>query len=131
MSGVNLASLEADDMVDVLHYMFEKDMHVATIEEVQSISKAREIIYRDLYNKEYKYSVTINPSDSRSSGSNGFVTASGQEFYPEDGLQGEDPIVPFDPNKPPGSVTKGYIPPTEIRDDWVKPFGVDIDAPLN
>jgi hypothetical protein len=131
MSGVKLTSLESDDMLDVLHYMFEEDMHVATIEEVQSISRAREIIYRDLYNKEYKYSVTVEGSSSQSQGSNGMMTASGEEFYPEDGLQGEDPIVPFDPNSPSKKVTKGYIPPSEPREDWVKPFGINVDAPLN
>jgi hypothetical protein len=130
MSGVQLASLDADDMVDVLHYMFEEDMHVATVEEVQSISKAREIIYRDLYDRDYKYSITVNSSSS-SNNSNGYMTASGEDYYPEDGLQGEDPIVPFDPDKPPGSVTKGYTPATEVREDWNQPFGLKVDAPLN
>lgn len=122
MSGVRLASLEADDMIDVLHYMFEEDMHVSSAEQVESISKSREIIYRELYGRDYKYSVTVNRNNS----------SLGEDIYPEDGFLGEEEIVPFNPDiTQEKQESKGYIPPTEVREDWVKPFGLEIDEPLN
>jgi hypothetical protein len=121
--------MESDDMLDVLHYMFEEDMHVSTLEEVQSISKAREIIYKDLYNREYKYSITVD-SSAPSDNFDGMMSASGGEFYPEEDAQGNTSIIPFDPNKPVGSVTKKFIPATNVREDLSQPFGVDVDEPL-
>lgn len=126
MNGVKLTSLEADDMVDVLHYLFEEDLHVSSAEEVESISKTRTLIYKDLYQKEYKYSVTLDKNKDNQN-----YSFDGEDIYPDDGLQGSNQVIPFNPDGGPTGERKSYIPPTEFNPESPMPFGTDLDAPLN
>jgi len=118
-------------MLDVLHYMFEEDMHVRSAEEVTSISKSREIIYKDLYGKDYKYSVTVtNNSTVRSRNSGEYLTASGEDLYPDDGFFENDDQDEYESYIENNKV-KDYFPPTEFNEDKLNPFGSVIDPPLN
>lgn len=125
MSGLNLASMEADDMLDVLHFMFEDDMFVGSVEQIESRSKTRKLIYEEMYGRKYEYGVTSG-SDSTDSG---FFDP---DTLPEDGFMANgEPIIPFNPDEGPNEFKKKpYIPPTNFDPDSSLPFGVDIDAPL-
>ena len=119
MNGLQLASMRANDMLDVLHYFFEDDLSAASSEQSEARSKAREAIYRDLYLTEYKYA-TKNASNT-----------AGGNYIPKDFDEpldsDEKEIVPFDPLKAP---TKSFVPATKFNPDAVKPFGNVLDAPL-
>jgi hypothetical protein len=117
MSGVNLAELDASDMLDVLHYMFEDDMRFASAEQAEAISKSRSLLYRQMYEKEYTY---------RFSTGIGSVPAS---IDPPLGHEDASDIRPFDAERQ-GSV-KPYVPPTKIDENSARPFGTTLDAPLN
>lgn len=119
MNGLKLASMPADDMLDVLHYFFEDDLTASSAEQSEARGKVRESLYRDLYHTEYKYA---------RSGTN-TVDASGT-YLPKDfdsALNEEEEITPFDPLKKP---TKAFIPATQFNPDAVKPFGNVLDAPF-
>lgn len=126
MSGVNLSSLEVDDMLDVLHYLFEEDMYVGSIEEIESRKKTRKLIYEEMYGREYEYGVTTKPE-------NDFYS---DDIYPDDGYMSHvedegDHIVPFDPDDSGVEFKKKpYIPPTDFNPNSSMPFGSKIDGPL-
>ena len=115
MSGLQLSSMEASDMTDVVHYIMEKDFNVSTAEQQEAKSDMRSIIYRDLYATSYKYAVKKNKNS---------YTAADGEFFEEGNIE------PFDPLKA-GQEVKSYVPPTDFNPDFVKPFGSKIDEPLN
>jgi len=96
-------------MLDVLHYYMETDFRVSSAEQAEARDKARSIIYKSLYNKEYRFGKS-NKGYSQ-------PTASGFESSFDDG----------DPLKGP---TKSYVPPTDFNADSGKPFGDILDAPL-
>jgi hypothetical protein len=93
MSGLHLASMEASDLLDVLHYLFEEDLRVSSGEEAKAVEESRKLIYGNLYNRPYKYART--QSNSTSTGGDSF-----DDFAP---------ITPYTPSKP-----KPYIPPTDF-----------------
>jgi hypothetical protein len=101
--------MDMSEMLDVLHYYMETDFRVSSAEQAEARDKARSIIYRSLYNKDYRF----NDSDKEYS----YPTASGTErnFIDEDPLKGP---------------TKSYVPPTDFNPDSEKPFGDVLDAPL-
>ena len=105
MSGLQLTSMEASDMLDVIHYLFEEDMRYSSGEQADAVGKTREIIYGQLYETEYVFKTSTNQS-RYASGSKSF-----NEF---------DNIAPFDPKK---KVTKPYIPPTQFDPDTGIPLG--------
>ena len=92
MSGLHLASMEASDMLDVLHFLFEEDLRVSSAEEMKSVEESRKLIYSTLYNRTYKYS---------SNKSKGSTTSSNMDDF--------GPVSPFTPSSP-----KPYIPPTDF-----------------
>ena len=98
MSGLQLSSMEASQMLDVIHYLFEDDMRYSSGEQAEAVGKSREILYRQLYDVEYLFA-----GSSRSS-----RVGSKTSFDDFDNLQ------PFDPKK---KVTKPYIPPTQFDPD--------------
>jgi hypothetical protein len=103
MAGINLMELEARDMLDVLHYLLEEDLNVSTAEQVDAKSQVRESIYKNIYNRTYKYSM------GKSGSSNNY-----QDF---DNI--DDPV-----NMPPANMqTKPYMPPTNFDPDAANPFG--------
>ena len=99
-------------MLDVLHYLFEDDLNVATGEQLDAKNKMRKTIYKEIYNKNYFFGTT-NPS----SGS-----------YYDYGLDDIDaPVnVPAMRNQ-----TKPYFPPTNFDPNAANPFGAALrEAPL-
>lgn len=109
-------------MLDVLHYMFEEDYSPETAEAFEAKNNVRKTIYKNYYNREYRYAV-----DSSSTGSKSNFQADGEQLSFSDDL---DSIEPLDPIKMSQSV-KPYTPPTDFNPDSPLPFGRTLDAPLN
>ena len=116
--------MDASDLVDVIHYMFEEDMFVATGEEAEHKSSVRTTLYRDFYDKEYMYKVSSSSKNTYG----GSSYADGTLLPPLDEEFDTSDIEPFNPNKK--SKPKPYVPPTNFNPDSALPFGKDIDAPL-
>lgn len=114
MNGIQLTSMEASDMLDVIHYLFEEDLRFSTGEQAEAVGKSREIIYKQLYDIDYIFSGSNRSSRARS----------GSSFDDFDNIQ------PFDPKK---KVTKPYIPPTQFDPDSGLPMSGNglLEAPLN
>jgi hypothetical protein len=87
----------------------ETDFRVSSAEQAEARDKARSVIYKSLYNKEYRF----NKSDKEYS----YPTASGIE----NNLNDEDPLK---------GPTKSYVPPTDFNASSEKPFGDILDAPI-
>ncbi len=102
--------MDMSDMLDVLHYYMETDFNVSTAEQAEARDKARSIIYKSLYQKEYRFS------------------SSKKEGFSQTNASGiEEDFQPFGSEKGP---TKSYVPPTDFNPDSEKPFGDVLDAPL-
>jgi hypothetical protein len=102
------------DMVDVVHYLFEHDSaSISSAEQLEARDVLRRHLYKDLYEKEYKYSVK--------SGTTGI------EDLPFD-EESFDDIVPIDPLAE--SSRKAFIPATSFNPNSQKPFGSVLDGPL-
>ncbi len=108
MSGLKLADMGMSDMLDVLHYYMEEDFKVDSAEQAEARDKARAILYKLIYSREYKLGQVKEYSKPTASGF-------------------EDPIVPVDPLKEP---TKSYFPPTDFNPNSTNPFGEKLDSPL-
>jgi len=108
VSGLKLTEMDMSDMLDVLHYYMEEDFRVDSAEQAEARDKSRAVLYKLVYDREFKFG---QKSYSR-------PTASGFE---------DDPIVPVDPTQEP---TKSYFPPTDFNPDLIKPFGENLDSPL-
>ena len=113
MNGLQLTSMEASDMLDVIHYLFEEDMRFSSGEQADAVGKSREILYRQLYDIDYIFA-----------GSNRSSKAGSKTSFDD-----FDNIQPFDPKK---KVTKPYIPPTEFDPDSGLPMSGNglLEAPL-
>ena len=118
--GIRLGSLDAEDMLDILHYLFEEDNHFVSEESANSRSGLRDNMYKDLYNKEYKYKYV---SKSKSSSSVGNAEDFGT-FSVEDADAMS--VTPFNPRE-----TKPYVPPTPFDPNKQNPFDGILDGPLN
>lgn len=113
MNGLQLANMPATDMLDVFHYFLEEDLNFSTAEQAEARDKTRASVYRNLYNREYKF------------GKQG--AAAGRTYVTEDVAQNEEaPIEPFSP----ATETKPYVAPTQFNPDSIKPFGSVLDGPL-
>jgi hypothetical protein len=104
MSNVDLLSLDASDMLDVIHYIFEEDILVSSEDEEQFKSATREALYDIFYGKPYKYKARKSSNAENVFGADG-------EIY--------ENLKPFDPT----NNSEGTQNPTS--------FGVGIDGPLN
>ena len=74
----------------------------------------RESIYRDLYNRSYKY---------------GSGSTRMNDFSQIDDPYGDDMPMPVDPLAR-SSEVKPYVPPTRFDESSSRPFGAVLDAPL-
>lgn len=112
-------------MLDVLHYLLEDAFDVSTAEQAQSRDQMRTALYKDFYNRPYKYASKKK--------NEGFNTASGMddlEFSEEnlDSKADDSDVKPFNPrHKEP---TKPYTPPTEVGSNMDDPFSGLLDAPI-
>jgi len=110
--------MEMSDMLDVLHYYMEEDYNFSASEQVEAKSKIRKTIYKNFYDREYKFG-----NDSKPDYSN--ISADGTDIG--------DPLVPFDSSEPEDPLkgpTKSYVPAMEPNVNLVKPFGDLLDSPL-
>jgi len=113
VSGISLSQMEMSDMLDVMHFYMEEDFsQSSTAEQSEAKDKARELIYRSLYNRKYTLGRNNN-KDYQTANSTG-------EFY-------ADEEVAVDPLKEP---TKSYFPSTDFNSESPKPFGDLLDAPI-
>ena len=55
VNGLQLASMDASDMLDVLHYFLEDDMNYSTAEQAEARDNSRSAIYEAMYSSSYKY----------------------------------------------------------------------------
>jgi hypothetical protein len=120
--GDRLEERPVEDMLDIVHYFFECDVFT-TPEEHQARTSVRQLLYRELYGREY-----AGGGDAASTGDGGreFGTqevASGDFYVPE---QVRSPAAPGAPKL----THKPYIPPTPVDPTSAKPFGNVLDAPL-
>jgi hypothetical protein len=123
VNGIRIEELSASDMLDVIHYFFEESVNFSTEEQSKAVDTVRTQIYRDLYNREYKY--------SNKSSKSGFSTASsGIDFDEPENAERPEEIKPFNPRSP-KEPTKSYFPATQMSDDDdANPFGSALDAPV-
>lgn len=117
MSGISLLEMEAVDMVDVFHYLFEEDNRFASGEQVEGIDKMRTALYR-MYGQTYDYG-----SGGSSRSNNGGRRYVGDSNYDFD----MDSPMPVDGKSLP---VKSYVPPTDFNPESSMPFGGVLDAPL-
>lgn len=126
MSGLDLKEMDASEMLDVIHFMFEDDLFVATGEELDAKSEIRTTLYRNLYFRDYKSKIQKTNSKTTYGGSSNFYADGTPIGVPEDDLSD---IEPFNTSGAKNK-TKPFIPATDVNPDSVLPFGKDIDAPL-
>lgn len=107
--------MEASEMLDVLHYLFEEDLLGGHPELAEAKTDIRTMIYRDLYRDTYNYGIEGSGKKYNGTG----------ESLPKEGLY-ED-LRPFDPLAGP---TKPYTPPTDFDGESPLPFGSVLDGPL-
>lgn len=115
-NGIHLSSLEASDMVDVIHYLFEEDMTYSSGEEAEARSRMRRNIYQNMYKTTYKYGYESPESKNKRI----FDEAMAEPDLVED-------LKPFDPIKP---ETKAFMPASNFDPNAAQPFGLELDAPL-
>jgi hypothetical protein len=116
---MRLANIEASDMLDVIHYLFEQDVLFVSGEQVAYKDTFRKNLYENLYNSTYKYA---NKSELDGSYGMDALDAPLAEAPIE-----EDKIRVFSPRE---KTAKPYTPPTEVKADDIKPFGSVLDAPI-
>jgi hypothetical protein len=102
--------MDMSEMLDVLHYYMESDFNVSSAEQAEARDKARSIIYKSLYDKEYKFN------------------SSGRRDYQATASSYNESFPDTDPLEGP---TKSYVPPTDFNSNSEKPFGEILDSPLS
>lgn len=100
LSGVRLKKLEASEMVDVIHAMYEDDNTVTNEIEYRVKHAVRKNLYSVAYDREYRF----GDGDSTS------------EYADADGV--------------PATASKPYIPPTPVNADSPRPYGAALDSPV-
>jgi hypothetical protein len=115
VDGLKLETMDAVEMLDVLHYYFETDTSYLSKEQADGISAMRKALY-GLYGQTYNYGTK---SDGPKSGRSYISGDAGFDF--------DDP-VPFDPTKAP---PKPYVAPTNFNPESSNPFNGLLDAPAN
>jgi hypothetical protein len=116
MNGVRLKDLDASDLMDVIHYLFEEDIYYVSKEQGESREKTRKMIYNEFYKKEYEYSLFEEKQNFD------FDTIGPEENVEE--------IKPFDISEKSRKI-KPFVPATSMDEESPMPFGRIIDAPLS
>ncbi len=124
--------MDAEEMLDVIHFMMEDDLNLVSAEQAEARSKTRAMLYDLLYDRSYRYGKVARQSEKGTrfdfEGDDGFVN------NPEGGM------IPFDPSRgandamelpPAPQKTKRYVPPTDFNPDSGSPFGKILDSPMN
>jgi hypothetical protein len=115
VDGLKLETLNAVDLLDVLHYYFESDNTYTSKEQADGITSLRKSLY-GLYGQTYSY------------GTKASSASSGRSYVSSDaGFDFDDP-VPFDPTK---AETKPFVPATTFNPESSNPFNGLLDSPVN
>jgi hypothetical protein len=121
VNGLRLENMEASDMLDVLHYFFEESSNFSSAEQAKASDQLRVRLYKDLYNRNYKFATKSN--------SGGFTASGGMDFEAENDDPAPEKVEPFNPrHKEP---TKAFVAATPVGDDDVNPFKGVLDAPIS
>ena len=124
IGGMRLEEMEASDMLDVLHFIFEEDFTYVSEEQAKSKSGLRTTVYDQLYGTKYSY--PYSDKSSSNSGNQARAYSSAEDFgLPDDGLASVQPFSPSDEY-----TSKPYVPPTKMDASKADPFGGLLDAPL-
>lgn len=125
MAQLQLSSMEASDMLDVLHFYFEEDNSYPSEEQLASTSSVRTAVYETWYDRPYKYKYTPKKK-STTAGENGpeYSESPTQDFGDVDA---DGDVIPFNPK---AEKPKAYVEPTEMNGESAMPFGNTLDAPL-
>jgi hypothetical protein len=102
--------MEASEMTDVIHFLFEEDARYTSGEEADAVDKLRSMIYGNMYGTTYRYGSSKSSSSDRR-----YISKNETPNY------GDLPI-PME--------TKPYVPPTDFNPESSMPFGGVLDAPL-
>lgn len=122
VNGLQLSSMPASDMLDVLHYFLEQDFRYVSEYEPIYKDEFRKNIYRQFYGIEYQYVSHDAPQDEIArEDSLGDIDGPEAEGIPE------EVVNPFNPRS---ASVKPYIEPTQVV-DGPSPFGDILDIPLN
>lgn len=122
VSGLQLSSMPAEDMLDVLHYFLEQDFRYGSEYEPIYKDEFRKNIYKQFYGIEYKYLSQESSQDEGIQGDN-----LDELDAPEAENAPEEVVNPFNPRS---ASVKPYIEPTQVV-DGPSPFGDILDIPLN
>ena len=126
MSGLRLSELDAVDLMSVLPFLLEEELHVVSEESAASRSGLRVTLYQDFYGTTYKYPYKSKNSTGRRSSS----MAMGDDFgtFSEEDAAALGDVKPFNPRQ---QETKPFVPSTPFDPTSDNPFGGILDAPLN
>jgi len=101
LNGVRLKKLEASEMVDVIHAMYEDDNTVTNEVEYRVKHAVRKNLYSVAYGRTYRFGDSGDDIG-------GYDTADGS----------------------PAVSSKPYIPPTPVDADSARPYGAALDSPV-
>jgi hypothetical protein len=108
--------MPAQDMLDVLHYLFESDSIVEKDTQDAKV-KMRSVIYGQLYERPYTWGSDDNGRDF------GTQNVASGDFDFEQTTAASVPGAPKLTHKP-------YIPPTPVDPTSATPFGSVLDPPM-
>ena len=126
MSRLNLKKMAANEMMDVLHYLFEEDAHYTSEESAKSRSGVRMVLYKDMYDADYSAYEYKDPSKKKP------ATQYAYEYLPDEDLgtlSDEESAKPFNPKGLEPEVIP-YTPVTSFDPTASNPFSGVLDAPL-
>jgi hypothetical protein len=110
-TGLRLEQQPAQDMLDIVHYLFESDA-IGEKEVQDAKTKLRRTIYGQLYQRTYTWG----------------DASGGREFGTQDVASGD--FYSGRGSGTPGLSHKPYVPPTPVNAASARPYGTVLDAPL-
>ncbi len=115
-------------MLDVVHYFLEEDLYVHNKGETESKSATREKLYREFYNREYKYAYKGLEKPSYEEDIPSATSPTQLDDYDNDLTDNEmRNLKAFNPKNNPA---KPFVPATDFDGTAQQPFGNLLDAPL-
>lgn len=124
MSGLNLKEMEASNMVDVVHFLFEEDNTIDSEDFAKSQSALRTAVYSSMYKITYKYPYKSSKGQSSPQYNHSYDPSVDLGVMPED-----EAVKPFNPREMQPE-TKAFVPATEFDPTAQNPFSGLLDAPL-
>jgi hypothetical protein len=116
--------MEASEMLDVVHFIFEDDSHYVSEESAKSQSAVRKSLYKDMYHREYKYEYKETKKKN---------TSAPKAYDPADWdiLPEDEAVKPFNPREmqPEQKPTMGQETITQFDPFADNPFSGVLDAP--